>query len=207
MSLAGLFLISFLLVHLGINLLVIFDSTYEKFNAAAHFMATNPLIQIFQWVLFIGFIIHIIYGIIVQLQNWSARPVKYQKKGYSELSYFSKFMIHTGVIVFVFLVIHFANFFIVAKFGHVKEITYGSETYENLGALIVALFKIGWYVVFYVFAILLMGFHLQHGIQSAFQSLGLNHWRYTPVIKTIGTVLSVVITLGFIAIPLVIYFS
>jgi succinate dehydrogenase / fumarate reductase cytochrome b subunit len=207
MSLAGLFLISFLLVHLGINLLILFDNTYESFNTAAHFMATNPLIQTFQWVLFIGFIIHIIYGIIVQLQNWSARPVRYMKKGYSELSFFSKFMIHTGVVVFIFLIIHFANFFIVAKFGHVEEITYKSGTYENLGAVVVEVFKIGWYVAFYVVALLLLGFHLEHGIQSAFQSLGINHWRYTPVIKRIGTLLSILITLGFIAIPLVIYFS
>lgn len=207
MSLAGLFLISFLLVHLGINLLILFDNTYESFNTAAHFMATNPLIQTFQWVLFIGFIIHIIYGIIVQLQNWSARPVRYMKKGYSELSFFSKFMIHTGVVVFIFLIIHFANFFIVAKFGHVDEVTYKSGTYENLGAVVVETFKIGWYVAFYVVAILLLGFHLEHGIQSAFQSLGINHWRYTPVIKRIGTLLSILITLGFIAIPLVIYFS
>lgn len=207
MSLAGLFLVSFLLVHLGINLLVIFDDTYEKFNLAAHFMATNPLIQIFQWVLFIGFIVHIIYGTVLQIQNWSARPVKYSRKGYSELSYFSKFMIHTGVIVFIFLILHFANFFIVAKFGHLETVTYKSGTYENMGAEIATVFKIGWYVAFYVLSILLLGFHLEHGFQSAFQSLGINHWKYTPVVKVIGTIVAILITLGFVSIPLVIYFS
>lgn len=207
MSLAGLFLTSFLVVHLTINLFVLFDPSREMFNQAAHFMATNPFIQTFQWVLFIGFILHIIFGVVLQIQNWMARPVRYEKKGSSELSYFSKFMIHTGAVVFIFLIIHFANFFVKAKFGEVESITYASGTYEDLGNLIVLLFKDGAYVAFYVVAILLLGFHLDHGFQSAFQSLGLNHSRYTPFIKLVGTLFSVVITLGFVAIPLVIYFS
>jgi succinate dehydrogenase / fumarate reductase cytochrome b subunit len=207
MSLAGLFLTSFLVVHLGINLLILFDKSLELFNQAAHFMATNPLIQTFQYVLFFGFILHIILGLVLQIQNWAARPLRYQKKGSSEQSYFSKFMIHTGAIVFIFLIIHFANFFVKAKFGHIAPITYESGTFENLGQLVVDLFKDGAYVIFYVIAILLLGFHLEHGFQSAFQSLGLNHSRYTPFIKGFGTVFSVLITLGFIAIPLVIYFS
>jgi succinate dehydrogenase / fumarate reductase cytochrome b subunit len=208
MSLAGLFLTSFLVVHLLINLLILFDPTREMFNEAAHFMATNPLIQTFQYVLFFGFILHIIFGLVLQIQNWMARPVRYEKKGSSEQSYFSKFMIHTGAIVFIFLIIHFANFFVKAKFGHVETLTYPSgATYEDLGMLVVNLFQDGAYVIFYVVAILLLGFHLDHGFQSAFQSLGLNHSRYTPFIKLFGTLFSIAVTLGFISIPLVIYFS
>ncbi len=207
MSLAGLFLTSFLVVHLLINLLILFDDSRELFNQAAHFMVTNPLIQTFQWVLFAGFIVHIILGVVLQIQNWMARPVKYEKKGASEQSYFSKFMIHTGAIVFIFLIIHFANFFVKAKFGHIEPITYASGTYEDLGLLVVELFSDGGYVAFYVIALLLLGFHLDHGFQSAFQSLGLNHSRYIPWIKRAGTAFSALITLGFIAIPLVIYFS
>jgi succinate dehydrogenase / fumarate reductase, cytochrome b subunit len=207
MSLAGLFLSSFLVVHLVINLLILFDDSRELFNQAAHFMITNPLIQAFQWVLFAGFIVHIILGTVLQVQNWMARPVKYEKKGSSEQSYFSKFMIHTGVIVFIFLIIHFANFFVKAKFGHIESISYETGTYKDLGLLIVQLFSDGGYVAFYVVALLLLGFHLDHGFQSAFQSLGLQHSRYTPVIKLAGTLFSILITLGFIAIPLVIYFS
>lgn len=207
MSLLGLFLISFLVVHMSINLLILVDDTRQLFNEAAHFMATNPAIQIFQWVLFLGFLLHIILGVVLQLQNWMARPVRYARQGSSEMSFFSKYMIHTGAIVLIFLVLHFANFFVKAKFGHVPEVDYDSGAYEDLGLLVVELFKDGWYVAFYVVAILLLGFHLEHGFQSAFQSLGLNHSRYTPVIKAAGTVLAVVLTLGYIAIPLVIYFS
>jgi succinate dehydrogenase / fumarate reductase, cytochrome b subunit len=206
MSLVGLFLTSFLVVHLAINLLILFDDTRQLFNEAAHFMATNPLIQTFQWVLFLGFIIHIVLGIVLQIQNWMARPVKYDKKHASELSFFSKYMIHTGAIVLIFLIIHFANFFVKAKFGSLDHIQYDSGSFEDLGLLVVNLFKDGYYVLFYVVAILLLGFHLDHGFQSAFQSLGLNHSRYTPAIKLIGTLFSIAITAGYIAIPIVIYF-
>ena len=209
MSLAGLFLIAFLLVHLALNSLILFDPTREVFNAGAHFMMTNPLIQTFQWVLFAGFIIHIIFGVILQIQNWIARPKGYRKKAVSEESYFSKFMIHTGVLVFIFLVIHFVNFFFVSKglIGDMQEISYGNTTYEDLGAVVIALFQNGGYVVFYVIALLILGFHLDHAFQSAFQSLGLSSPKYTPFIKGLGHVLAIGITVGYILIPLVIYFN
>ncbi len=206
MSLAGLFLITFLVVHLTINILILFDDTRELFNQAAHFMLTNPLIQTFQWVLFAGFIIHIILGFVLQIQNWIARPMRYERKGFSETSYFSKFMIHTGVIVLIFLGLHFANFFFKVKFGPIEMIAYESGVYKDVGALVVALFKDIWYVIFYIISLLLLGFHLQHGFQSAFQSLGLNHKTYTPAIKLIGNIYSVLVTAGYLAIPIVIYF-
>lgn len=210
MSLAGLFLTTFMLVHLSLNLLILFDDTRELFNAAAHFMAHNPVIQVFQWVLFAGFILHMILGVILQIQNWMARPKGYKKKASSEQSYFSKFMIHTGVLIFIFLVIHFVNFFLVAK-GIIGEplvdVQYGKYNFEDLGAIVIALFQNGGYVVFYVIALLVLGFHLDHAFQSAFQSLGLNHPTYTPFIKGLGHVVALGITVGYILIPLVIYFN
>jgi succinate dehydrogenase / fumarate reductase cytochrome b subunit len=206
MGVMGLFLSSFLVVHLSINLLILFDDDRFLFNQAAHFMATNPIIQTFQWVLFLAFVVHIILGIALQVQNWIARPVGYKVKGYSEQSFFSKYMIHTGMVVFIFLIIHFANFFVKAKFGMVEPIAYDGKIMDDLGILIINLFNDGYYVAFYVVSILLLGFHLEHGFQSAFQSLGLHHPVYTRWIKAFGTLFSVVITLGFIAIPVVIYF-
>lgn len=209
MSLAGLFLTTFLLVHLSINLLILFDDTRELFNVAAHFMATNPAIQAFQWILFAGFLIHMLLGVILQIQNWMARPKGYKVKASSEQSYFSKFMIHTGVLIFIFLIIHFVNFFFVAKgfIGEMQEIQYGNENYEDLGVIVMDLFQNGGYVVFYIIALLVLGFHLDHAFQSAFQSLGLNNPKYTPFIKGLGHVLAVGITIGYILIPLVIYFN
>lgn len=210
MSLMGFFLMVFLVVHLGINLLLLFDPSRELFNIVAHFMGTNPLIQIFQWVLFAGFIIHIILGVILQIQNWIARPKGYKVKASSEDSYFSKFMIYTGIIILIFLIIHFANFFLKAKLFHsIPEFVLNGVNMgmEDMGLLVMKLFELPLYVVGYTIALLILGFHLDHAFQSAFQSLGLNHKKYTPCIKGFGHIYAIVITLGYIAIPLVIYFT
>ncbi len=115
MAIAGAFLMVFLVVHLGINifLLPIMEGHVEIFEEAVHFMTTNWIVMVMEVFLFAGFIIHIIYGIILQVQNWIARPVRYKVEGWSQTSFFSKFMIHTGIIVFIFLVIHFINFYFV----------------------------------------------------------------------------------------------
>ena len=207
MALAGLFLITFLFVHLGINLLLLVDDGGELFNRAAHFMASNPLIQLFQWVLFAGFIIHMIYGIILQVQNWLARPSRYKVEGYSHLSPFSKFMIHTAAIILLFLVIHLVNFFFKAKFGHIGEVNYEGMVLEDMGGLVRAQFQETGLVVFYIFALIILAFHLHHGFQSAFQSMGWNHSRYTPFVKILSTLIAILVPLGFIAIPICIYFN
>lgn len=213
MALVGLFLITFLFVHLGINLTLLFPGTditadREIFNLAAHFMGTFFLIKIFEVVLFGGFIIHIIIGLILQIQNWLARPNRYKVEGWSHTSPFSKFMIHTGVIILIFLVIHLMDFYIKAKFlGKVVNVTYGGQDYHDLGALVVMKFKNGWFVIGYIVAFVLLAFHLDHAFQSAFQSLGLNHSKYMPFLKGLSRVIAIVLGIGFTVIPLVIYFS
>ncbi len=206
MSLAGLFLISFLLVHLGINLLVFLESK-EPFNKAAHFMGTNPVIKIMELTLFGGFLLHIIYGMIVSLQNKLARPIGYAKSNNSQQSFFSKYMFHTAVVIGIFLVLHLIDFYVKAKFiGGVPEVVYNGENYHDLATLVIARFKIGWVVWVYVAALLGLGFHLHHGFQSAFQTLGLNHPVYTPIIKGLGILYTILVTLGFMSIPVLVYF-
>ncbi len=210
MSFMGLFLLTFLLVHLSLNMLIIFDPSKELFNIAAHFMGTNPFIQIFQWVLFAGFGFHIFLGLLLQIQNWIARPKSYKIKGSSEQSFFSKYVIHTAIIIFVFLILHFTHFFIKAKVLHeIPEFVLNGVNMgmEDMAQAVIDLFQMPVYVVFYVIALLVVGFHLDHGIQSAFQSLGLNNPKYTPCIKNAGRLLAIVITLGYIIIPLFIYFN
>ncbi|MCO5262166.1 MAG: succinate dehydrogenase cytochrome b subunit [Lentimicrobium sp.] len=207
MALAGLFLISFLIVHLGINLLILKNDGREAFNLAAHFMVTNPLIQTMQWVLFGGFIIHILLGVVLQIQNWMARPQRYKVEGYSHTSFFSKFMIHTGAIILAFLVLHLINFFFRAKFGEMPGVMIGDQHYEDMGLLVMEKFKSLPYVLMYIFWLLFLGFHLDHAFHSAIQSLGLNHNKYTPVVFGISRALAILIAGGFILIPLIIYIS
>jgi len=204
----GLFLIVFLLVHLGINLLLIIFESRDAFNIAAHFMGTNVVIKVFEIVLFGGFLLHIVYGLIVQVQNWFARPVGYAKTHPSQTSFFSKYMIHTAVVIGVFLVIHLFDFYLKAKiFGGVPEVEIHGKQYHDLGLLVIEKFRIGWVVVFYVAAFIFLGFHLLHGFQSAFQTFGFDHRTLSPIIKATGIIYSAMVVSGFVLIPIVIYFS
>ncbi len=209
MSLAGIFLLVFLLVHLSLNSLLILSKSTEAFNLVAHFMATNIVVKVFEVVLFGGFLLHMIYALILQVQNWIARPAGYKVGNYSQSSFFSKYTIHTAVIIGIFLVIHLMDFYFKSKFGQaVQEVTYPSgRILEDLGSLVLIKFKMPVFVIGYLVCFLVLGFHLHHGFQSAFQTLGLNHKTYTPVIKLLGLLYTIFITIGFSLIPLVIYFQ
>ncbi|GAB1405236.1 hypothetical protein DSECCO2_586820 [anaerobic digester metagenome] len=207
MALAGLFLITFLLVHLSINLLVLLPDNGRTFNLAADFMVTNPVIQTMQWVLFGGFILHILLGVILQIQNWMARPNRYKVENFAMTSFFSKFMIHTGVIIFLVLILHLINFFFKAKFGEVGTVFIDGKEYHDMATMVIERFSTLPYVIMYVVWLLFLGFHLDHAFHSAFQSIGLNHTKYTPVIFGISRALAIIIAGGFIIIPLAIYFQ
>jgi succinate dehydrogenase / fumarate reductase cytochrome b subunit len=209
MSLAGIFLLLFLVVHLSINFLLILFNSSEYFNLASHFMRTNIIIKIFEVVLFGGFLLHMFYAVWLQIQNWIARPTDYLKPNYSQTSIFSKFTIHTAVIIATFLVIHLMDFYFRSKFGHpVQEIHYTSgRILEDLGSLVIEKFKIQGFVIGYIVCFLILGLHLHHGFQSAFQTLGWNHKTYTPIIKAVGMIYTILITAGFTIIPLTIYFK
>ncbi|MCK4881290.1 MAG: succinate dehydrogenase cytochrome b subunit [Bacteroidales bacterium] len=206
MSLAGIFLITFLLVHMGINLLVIIFEDPMVYNKAAHFMSSNILIKIFEIVLFGGLLLHVIYALILQIQNWIARPRRYNKANYANTSFFSKFMIHTAVITLIFLVIHFLDFYIKAKFGHAAEIIVDGVVYHDLASEILDKFKMLPFVIFYIAAFIFLGFHLTHGFQSAFKTLGLDNKKYTPVIQVLAIIYSTVVVAGYSIIPVIIYF-
>jgi len=198
MAFAGLFLITFLAVHLAINLFLLSNDPVP-FNKAAHFMASNPLIKVFEIFLMAGFLIHIFWGLILQIQNWIARPSRYKVTHSSQTSFFSKYMIYTGGIIFIFLILHFLNFYFV-KLGLVE----GDP--ENFYKMAYDLFKIPVYSIIYIICLLILAFHLNHAFQSAFQTLGLNHPKYTPVVKGLGVLYSVAVPLGFSIIPIIIYF-
>ena len=206
MSLAGIFLLSFLLVHLVINLLFIIFDDPMVYNKVAHFMSSNVLIKIFEIVLFGGILLHVIYALILQVQNWIARPQRYSKTNYSNTSFFSKFMIHTAMITLVFLVIHMADFYLKAKFGHAIEIEVDGVMYHDFASEMIDKFKMLPFVIFYIAAFIFLGFHLIHGFQSAFKTLGLEHKTYTPIIKVVANIYTFIIVAGFSLIPVLIYF-
>ncbi len=207
MAIAGLFLIMFLLVHLGINLLIlpITENHKEMFTAAAHFMGTNWIVKAFEVVLMAAILIHALLGVILQIQNWTARGQAYKVKSKSTTSFMSKYIIYTGVMIFLFLGLHFYHFYFI-KLGLVQapvvaNIAFPQE--EHFYELAVYIFTNQLlYSVLYIVAFISLGIHLNHAFQSAFQTLGLNHKKYTPTIKFIGKLYSIIIPLGYIIIPL-----
>lgn len=197
MALAGLFLILFLPVHLVINLMLLRPDP-EPFNKAAHFMASFPLIKIIEIVLLAAIVLHVFYGIFLQIQNWFARPVGYMSGNRSKTSFFSKFMIWTGSSLLIFLTLHFFNFYFI-RLGLVP----GDP--EDFYSVAHNLFKIPAYNYIYLGCFLLLGLHLYHAFTSAFQTLGLNHRIWTPVVKVCASVYSVLIPIGFGLISIVLW--
>lgn len=203
MSLAGLFLCAFLVVHLGINLLLLSSDEGEAFRIGVEFMTTNILIKIMEIFLFGGFLLHIILGVIIQIKNWMARPSRYAVSNNSQTSFFSKYMIHTGVIIFIFLAIHLANFYFV-KLGWTSAPQGPNTVADNhdFYNMAINLFSTPGYSIFYIVCMVLLSFHLLHAFQSAFQTMGVNHKKYSPIINWIGKIYAIAIPAGFAIIPI-----
>lgn len=189
MSLAGIFLLIFLPVHLYVNLLLLKNEP-EVFNKAASFMSNFPVIRIMEIVLMAAFMVHIIWALIVQIQNWLARPQGYVVTTKTETSFFSRFMIWTGSTIFIFLVIHFFNFYFI-KLGLVPG---NPDDYYSVAH---QLFKIPMYNYIYLISFIVLGLHLYHALYSAFQTLGLNHRIWTPIVKTLAVIYAIAIPAGF----------
>ena len=204
MGLTGLFLISFLVVHCFINCLIFFNDGGLTFNVGADFMAHNWLIRAGELVLFAGLIIHVVQAIILTLENKKARPVGYAKvDGSANSSWYSRSMGLLGTLLLLFLIVHLIHFWVKSRFtGLPGEDGNGNE---NLYAVMQETFKMLWVVILYALAMISLAYHLLHGFQSAFQTLGLNNKLYTPIIKKAGIYFSIFVPLIFALMPILMY--
>ncbi len=201
MAFLGLFLMIFLVVHLGINLCLLRDDGGAWFNAAAYFMGTNYIVKVFEIGLFAGFIFHILIGIILQIQNWMARPVRYKVTNKTYTPLLSKYMIYTGGIVLIFLIIHFMNFYFI-KLGWVSNPNFFPDGEPNFYIIAQELFARPGYSILYIILFFVLGIHLNQAFQAAWQTLGVNHPQYNKFIQRFGTFYAIVVPLGFIIIPI-----
>ncbi|MBT8219998.1 MAG: succinate dehydrogenase cytochrome b subunit [Bacteroidia bacterium] len=207
MSLTGIFLILFLIVHLVGNLQLLSNDGGESFNIYAKFMTSNPLIKTVSYGLYLFIVLHTIQGIVLLLQNRSAKKSRYAVKTNQNASWASRNMGPLGIIIFVFIVIHMVQFWFKMKTGALDMVEYaGQDAVNDLYTPVYEAFKNIYFVIFYVVSMLVIAFHLNHGFQSAFQSLGLNHKKYTPFIKSLGKIYSILVPLGFAIIPVWFYF-
>ncbi len=202
-AVTGLFLISFLVVHLVGNLQLFNDDGGNAFNVYSHFMGNNPVIRVMEIVLVIGFLLHIYEALVLTRRNQKVRKVAYAYNRPQDTSHWSsRNMGLLGTVILVFLIIHLWNFFVPARFGGLDGVVVDDVEYHNIYSRVVESFQIWWYVLIYVLAQIALGYHLYHGFQSAFQTLGLNHKKYTPAIKMFGTIFSIVVPAAFASMPL-----
>lgn len=204
MALSGLFLVFFLGQHFVINITSVIAP--DTFNSWSHFMGYNPLVQyILQPILIAGVIVHFVMGIVLELQNRKARPIKYAKySGGSNASWVSRNMIITGLVVLAFLGLHFYDFWIHEM--DYKYITGSPENPTRYYAETVHKFEPIVRTLIYVVSFILLALHLLHGFASSFQSMGLNN-KYSPAIQAFTKIYSIAIPAGFIFIALYHHFN
>ncbi len=206
MALSGLFLCSFLVVHLIINLfaLKVKSDNGAEFDLYAHFMATHPLIRPLEWILFGGFLLHAVLGMYLFLLNRKARPVGYEvNKANENSSWISRLAWLTGVFVGVFLVVHVRTFFVRSRSFFGNPPIDGRPMIE----LIKDAFGNPMYVAFYMVALVFLAYHLKHGFQSAFQTFGLRVGKFEKLINAVGAIFWLVIPIAFAIIPLYFLFA
>jgi succinate dehydrogenase / fumarate reductase cytochrome b subunit len=211
MAISGLFLIVFLAQHFSINFLSVISK--DAFNEVSHFMGTNPMVQfLLQPVLMAGVMFHFIMGFILELKNRQSRPVKYAAfNPAANSSWMSRNMIVSGLMVLLFLALHFYDFWIPEiniKYiqGDTSGLLHDGNGYRYYEEL-VHKFTDPVRVALYVLSFLFLSLHLLHGFQSAFQSVGARHPKYYPTIQKVGTLYAVAIPVGFALIALYHFFT
>ncbi len=199
MAMTGLFLFVFLLEHLYGNLLLYKLDGGVAFNDYSAFMAGNMIIRTVEFGLFGGFLLHILDGLFLTLANRKARPVGYAVSHQSKnSSWFSRNMGLTGSVIFVFFVIHMKTFFVPHRIF----------TAEDKMSYDVALaFQTNWYDELYLISMVILGMHLNHGIKSAVQTLGMSNNKFRDTLKSAGTVCALIIMIGFASFPIIFYFD
>jgi succinate dehydrogenase / fumarate reductase cytochrome b subunit len=207
MALTGLFLCFFLIIHLLGNLQLLSppELAREQFNWYSHLLSGNIVIKIISYVLYLSIIAHAVYALIITRVNAKAQGSKYIYDKRSEVSSWnSRNMGILGTIVLIFLIIHFKDYWYIYKFGNLPLDADGNK---DLYTIVITSFQQAWYVILYELSFIALGFHLLHGFFSAARTLGLYHRRYAQAIRIVGWIYSLAITLGFMLMPIYIYFN
>lgn len=214
MGVTGLFLITFLIIHCSINAMIFFNDGGVMFNRAAHFMGTNVIIRTVEIILFLGILLHIIQAYILYFENKKARPIAYAvNKAAANSHWYSRSMTLLGTLLLLFLIIHINHFWTNSRLGGMLGIKplagvdAGGKHVLDLYTEMLTTFQSPLVIVIYLLGVLSLCWHLIQGFQSAFQTFGLHHKKYTPAIKTIGIGFSILISLVFALMPVSMHFG
>jgi succinate dehydrogenase / fumarate reductase cytochrome b subunit len=206
MALTGLFLILFLAVHLSGNLQLLKDDGGKAFNVYAEFMTTNPVIKVVSYGNYSFILLHIFLALVLSRKNRGARgPEPYKVTSGKSSTWSSRNMGILGTLILIFLVIHLKDFWAQMHWGGIPKANYDGREVKDLYAVVALAFSKGWYVALYGVCMVGLGFHLWHGFASAFQTLGLNHVKYNPIIRFVGKTFAIVVPALFALIPIMMF--
>ena len=202
MGLTGLGLALFVLLHMLGNLLIFCGA--KSYNLYAHKLISNPLLEVFEIALLVLFACHIILALVLTVKNKLARSQKYARPatGFKATAFYQKTLLAQGVVILGFVIWHLITF----KFGPYYEVTYEEETVRDLFRLLIEVFQNPFIVGGYLLALLILSFHLFHGVSSSVSSLGLSHPRFELWIKKVSFVYTVLVTAGYMVLPVYLFF-
>jgi succinate dehydrogenase / fumarate reductase cytochrome b subunit len=207
MALTGLFLILFLVVHLAGNLQLLKADGGRAFNIYAATMTSNPFIKIVGYINYALILIHVFWALWLTRTNASARGSVGYAVNRNSSNWTSRNMGILGTLILIFLVFHLRGFWWRMHNGPIDPVTYDGITINNLYLVVQEAYSLWWYVLIYVVSMLVLAFHLWHGFMSAFQTIGVNHPKYNPVIKFVGKAFAIVVPAGFALIPIWMYLN
>ena len=213
MAFTGIFLILFLIVHAGLNACIWANDEGLMFNKAAHFMGSFVVPRVLEIGLFLGIFLHILQGYMLTLENRSKRSVGYAVNYAKGSKWYSRSMALLGTLLLMFLVMHIYHFWTPSRLGGIggiKSLSVFDKNgveYHNLYAEMQLVFENPLVVLLYVLACGSLGYHLAHGFQSAFKTIGIHNKRYHALISTIGYGFAILIPLAFAMMPISFYFK
>lgn len=218
MALTGLFLISFLLVHVGLNSCVFYDLSFfdptdngSMFNRAAHFMGASLVIRIMEIGLFAGIILHIVQGYAVEAKNRSRRGQDYARNlGNRGSKWYSRSMALLGTLILLFLIMHVSHFWVPSRVTHdLAPVVYknGAVETHDLFLRMYEVFQNPLIVILYLIGVISLAFHLFHGFHSAFRTMGVHNKKYLSLLKSLGYGFTIIVCVLFALMPISMYLN
>ncbi len=201
-GLTGLGLAGFVLVHMLGNMLIF--SGPKAYNLYAHNLLQSSWFVPAELALLFCFVLHIVLVLFLSIKNYIARPIKYARKatGIKATALYQKTLLAQGAVVLVFVILHL----IIFKYGEFYKVYYGGKAVRDLFRLVVEVFQNPWAVSWYCLALIILCFHLVHGVSSAFRSLGLDKAHWQVWVNRVSVCYGVLVVLGFLSQPIYVFF-
>jgi succinate dehydrogenase / fumarate reductase, cytochrome b subunit len=216
MAFTGLFLISFLIVHVGINACIFADmlddaDNGEMFNKAAHFMGASYVIRLMEIGLFAGIILHIVQGYMLEAKNRSRRKEGYAvSMGSQGSAWYKKSMGLLGTLILLFLIVHISHFWVPSRITYettLSEVSYNGNEMHDVFSKMVEVFQNPVWVILYILGCFSLAWHLLHGFQSSFRTVGVHNKKWLALVKSAGIGFSIIVPLIFALMPVSIFFG